>query len=214
MSSAEPVATAPAGGAAVEHLRAVDPPFGLLIDIVGPYEPELRHAPSTFAALGEAIVHQQLSTQVARTIFGRLVAALTAFTPEAVLATPEDALRAAGLSRAKTLALLDLADRCARGALPTLDEARALDDETLIAQLSGVRGIGRWTAEMFLMFQLGRPDVLPVGDLGIRRGFAVLTGGSEPPTPKALAAHGERWAPHRSAASWYLWRAAALGQIA
>jgi 3-methyladenine DNA glycosylase/8-oxoguanine DNA glycosylase len=195
--------------AAVAHLRAADPVLGLMIDVIGPYVPEVRPASSTFEALGEAIVHQQLSTRVAVTIFGRLVASLPTFTPEAVLATTEQDLRAAGLSRAKALALLDLADRSARGEVPTLEGARLLDDATVIERLSAVRGIGRWTAEMFLIFTLGRPDVLPVGDLSVRRGFAVVTGAAEPPTPKALDAYGQRWAPHRTAASWYLWRAAA-----
>ncbi|MPY93117.1 MAG: DNA-3-methyladenine glycosylase 2 family protein [Acidimicrobiia bacterium] len=202
-----------AAARAVAHLRAADPVLRLAIDLVGPYEAELRHAPSTFAALAEAIVHQQLSTTVATTIFGRLVAALAAFTPEAVLATPDEGLRAAGLSRAKALALADLAARCTNGEVPTLEEARALDDATIVERLSAVRGVGRWTAEMFLIFHLGRPDVLPTGDLGVRRGFALVTGAADLPTPKALAAHGERWAPHRTAASWYLWRAAELGDL-
>lgn len=198
---------------AVAHLLDVDPVLGAFIAEVGPLPPDGRPATSTFAALAEAITYQQLSTRVAATIFGRLVAALPELAPEAVLATPEEALRRAGLSRAKARSLHDLARRSTSGEVPTLEEAAALDDEELVARLSAVQGIGRWTAEMFLMFTLGRPDVLPVGDLGVRRGFAVVMGLPDAPPPRAVAGHGQRWAPHRSLASRYLWRAVESGGL-
>jgi 3-methyladenine DNA glycosylase/8-oxoguanine DNA glycosylase len=130
------------------------------------------------------------------------------FTPQQLLRTSDEKLRGAGLSQAKLLSLRDLARKTVAGEIPTLAEAHRMDDEAIIERLSEVRGIGRWTAEMLLIFRLGRPDVLPLDDYGVRQGFAVTFKKRELPTRKELEARGERWKPYRSAASWYLWRAA------
>src|SRR5208282_332206 len=127
-------------------------------------------------------------------------------TPEQVLAASEDELRGAGLSRSKLLSLRDLAGKTVSGEIPTLAEIRHMEDEAIVERLTSVRGIGRWTAEMLLIFRLGRPDVLPADDYGIRKGFAVAFDRSEMPSPKELAAYGARWKPYRTVASWYLWR--------
>jgi DNA-3-methyladenine glycosylase II len=168
-----------------------------------------------YEALCESIIYQQLHAKAAATIFGRLVARIgngVLPTPDAMLDAPDEALRAAGLSRNKIAALLDLARHLRDGRLPALSDCRALDDEALIARLSDIRGIGRWTVEMFLIFTLGRPDVLPAGDFGVRRGYAIAYSQPEMPAPKALALAGERWAPHRSLAALYLWRVADGGK--
>ncbi|MFN8643526.1 MAG: DNA-3-methyladenine glycosylase, partial [Candidatus Binatia bacterium] len=197
--------------AAVAHLRGADPALARLIDAVGPFRMGLKRTPSLFAALAEAIVYQQLSGKAAATIYGRVCAlfpraahGLTA----AQLARASDAqLRGAGLSRPKLLALRDLARRELAGEIPTLAEARAMDDEALVERLTAVRGIGRWTVEMLLMFRFGRPDVLPVDDYGIRKGFAVALRRKVLPEPAEIARRGARWKPYRTVASWYLWRA-------
>ena len=129
------------------------------------------------------------------------------FTPTDVLRATDDQLRGAGLSRAKALAMRDLAQRAVDGRLPTLRQLRTLDDDTVVEQLAAVRGIGRWSAEMFLITHLGRPDVLPVDDFGLRRGFQRAFRTRAAPTPKEVARRGERWRPFRTVASWYLWRA-------
>ena len=198
--------------AAVEHLRAVEPALGRVIDAVGPFALEPKRAPSIFGALTEAIVHQQLNGRAAATIYGRLCAlfprAQAGPTAASILRISDEKLRGAGLSRAKALALQDLARRAAAGEIPTLEEARGMDDATILERLTSVRGIGRWTVEMLLIFRLGRPDVLPADDYGVRKGFAVAFRRRELPSPKDLARRGERWKPYRTVASWYLWRAA------
>ena len=196
--------------AAVAHLRAADPTLARVIDAAGPFRMELQTTPSVFGALAEAIVYQQLSGKAAATIFGRVrdLFPRRRVTPEHLLSVSEARLRGAGLSRAKLLALRDLARRTIGGEIPTVAAARRLDDETLIERLTAVRGVGRWTAEMFLMFRLGRPDVLPVDDYGIRKGFAVALRKRELPDRQALERRGTRWKPYRTVASWYLWRAA------
>jgi len=193
---------------AVLHLRASDAVLAQVIDTIGPFGMQLRPAPSVFAALAEAIVYQQLNGRAAATIFARVSALFPRGGPtaERILRTSEERLRGAGLSRSKLLALRDLAQRSADGSIPTLAEIRRMPDETIVERLSEVRGIGRWTAEMFLMFRLGRPDVLPVDDYGVRKGFAIAYD-RELPSPKELAAYGIRWKPYRTVASWYLWRA-------
>jgi DNA-3-methyladenine glycosylase II len=130
--------------------------------------------------------------------------------PEDILGAPEEALRGAGLSGAKLAALKDLAAKTADGTVPTLARLRGMADEEIVERLTQVRGIGRWTVEMLLMFRLGRPDVLPVGDFAVRKGFALAYGLDESPKPKELLEYGERWRPYRSVASWYMWRAAEL----
>lgn len=199
---------------AVAHVGAADPKLGAVIDAVGPVALELKKTPSLFGALAEAIVYQQLSGKAAATIHGRVCALFprAAHGPTAAhVARVADArLRSAGLSAAKVLALKDLARRELAGELPTLAEARALDDATIVERLTAVRGIGRWTAEMLLIFRLGRPDVLPVDDYGVRKGFARAHRKRALPTPRDLARHGERWRPYRTVGSWYCWRALEL----
>jgi methylated-DNA-[protein]-cysteine S-methyltransferase len=199
---------------AVRRLRAADPTLARVIDRAGPFALELRRAASVFAMLAEAIVYQQLTGRAAATIYARVCAlfpgAHRGFTPQHILRASDAKLRGAGLSRAKTLALRDLARRAARDELPTLAEARGLDDAALVERLTQVRGIGRWTVEMLLIFRLGRPDVLPVDDYGVRKGYAVAFGKRSLPEPRELARIGARWAPYRTVAAWYLWRAAAF----
>ena len=203
---------------AVAHLRAGDPALARLIDAVGPCRMELQTATSVFAALAEAIVYQQLSGRAAATIFARLCALFPGGracpTPAQILRAPDATLRSAGLSGAKTLALRDLAARAVAGRLPSLTQAAGMSDEAIIERLVEVRGIGRWTAEMFLMFRLGRPDVLPLDDLGVRRGFAVALGGGVLPDRAELEQRAQPWRPYRTAASWYLWRAAETRTLA
>jgi DNA-3-methyladenine glycosylase II len=172
--------------------------------------PTLSH----FEALVRAVVYQQLAGAAARAIHGRLVAALGQVVPEQVLATPEEALRSAGLSAAKVASVRDLATKVLDGTV-VLDPAglRAESDAEVVARLSKVRGIGKWTAEMFLMFQLRRLDVWPTGDLGVRKGFG-LAWGIPTPTAKELEPLGDPYRPYRSVVAWYCWRAAELYQNA
>ncbi len=192
--------------AAVTHLRASDRKLAAAIDSVGPCRLKLDHAETTFAALAQSITYQQLTGKAAATIFARVGAACQPFTPEQMLRTSDAALRVAGLSGSKLLALKDLARRSLDGTVPHLDALHTLTDDAIVERLTAVRGIGRWTVEMLLIFRLGRPDVLPVDDYGVRKGFAKVYRKRELPTPKELAARGERWRPYRSVASWYLWR--------
>ncbi|HEX3426419.1 MAG TPA: DNA-3-methyladenine glycosylase, partial [Acidimicrobiales bacterium] len=197
---------------ALRRLRRADPVMARLIKEVGPLGLQLSGAPTTFAALSRSIVYQQLHGRAAAAIYARLGALFpqsgSALAVEDVMAASDEELRGAGLSRAKMLALRDLAERSIAGEVPTLAETETMEDEEIIEELSHVRGIGRWSAEMFLIFTLGRPDVLPVGDFGVRKGFAARYQHGVMPTPKELSAFGERWKPYRSVASWYLWRAA------
>ena len=203
-------------GAAVAHLRAVEPALARVIDAVGPFALELKKAPSLFGALAEAIAYQQLNGSAAATIYGRVCAlfprASGGPTAAGILRLPDERLRGAGLSRAKLLALQDLARRAVAGEIPTLEEARDMDDATVLERLTPVRGIGRWTVEMLLIFRLGRPDVLPADDYGVRKGFAATFRKRDLPSPKDLLRRGERWKPYRTVASWYLWRAAERAQ--
>ena len=196
-------------GLAVAHLRAVDTTLASVIDDIGPFRMRLRPAPSIFAALAESIAYQQLNGKAAAVIFTRVCALFPRSRPTAarLLRISEEELRGAGLSRSKLLSLRDLAQKAEGGAIPTLNEVRGMSDETIIERLSKVRGVGRWTAEMLLMFRLGRPDVLPIDDFGVRKGFAIAFERGELPSPKELAAYGARWQPYRTVASWYLWRA-------
>jgi DNA-3-methyladenine glycosylase II len=198
--------------AATEELARRDPALARLVAAAGPCELGVRRDLTHFGSLCRSITFQQLGGKAASTIFGRFVAAATNtgdpadLTPEGVLACTEEALRAAGLSAAKTRSIRALAERSASGELP-LHDVEHLGDEELIERLSSVPGIGRWTAEMFLIFQLGRLDVWPVGDLGVRKGYATTWGLPEMPTPKELDALGEPFRPYRSIAAWYCWRA-------
>lgn len=197
----------------LDHLARVDSTLGALIRAHGPYElvAELNCQP--FEALARAITHQQLHANAARSILQRFVGACgngSFPAAAAVVATSVETLRATGLSFAKIAALKDLAAKTLDGTVPDREVLRTLSDLEIIERLTQVRGIGRWTVEMMLMFQLGRPDVLPVDDFGIRNGFRMAYGLRKMPAPKVLAAFGERWAPHRTAAAWYLWRALEL----
>ncbi|PYS97176.1 MAG: DNA-3-methyladenine glycosylase 2 family protein [Acidobacteria bacterium] len=198
--------------AAVKHVRESDPVMALLIDAVGPFRMRIERTPSTFLALAEAIVYQQLHGKAAAAIYTRVLAlfprAPRGPNPRQFMRATDAKLRAAGLSRAKILALRDLARRAAAGAVPSLAEARRMEDEAIIERLTEVRGIGRWTAEMLLIFHLGRPDVLPVDDYGVRKGFQVAFRKRAMPAPKEVARRGARWMPYRTVAGWYLWRAA------
>jgi len=208
---------------ACEHLSRVDRQLARMIARFGPCRLQQETTQSIFDALLESIVYQQLTGKAAATIMGRVKALFPENTkrlrtrrglvdgfptPEQILAASEDMLRSAGLSRAKTAAVRDLAAKTLDGTVPTLRQANRMSNEVLIERLDTVRGIGRWTVEMLLIFRLGRPDVLPVDDYGVRKGFAKLRKLPELPKPKELAAFGERWSPYRSVASWYLWRAA------
>ena len=197
---------------AVTRLRAADPALARVIDTVGPCRLELKKTPSIFVALAEAIVYQQLTGKAAATISARLCSlypyAHHGPSAEQILRTSEKKLRGAGLSGSKLLSLRDLARKTLDGQLPTLAEIHRLEDEAIIERLTAVRGIGRWTAEMLLIFRLGRPDVLPLDDYGVRKGLAVALRKRELPTRAALERRGTRWEPFRTVASWYLWRAA------
>jgi len=163
-----------------------------------------------FDALAESIAYQQLSGKAAATIFGRVRALYHKrkwLDPEQLLATPDEKLRAAGLSRAKTAALKDLAAKAIDGTVPSGRALLRMSDDEIIARLTQVRGIGRWTVEMLLLFDLGRPDVWPVDDYGVRKGFAKTFCRRKLPTPKQLIKIGEKWRPYRSVAAWYFWRA-------
>jgi 3-methyladenine DNA glycosylase/8-oxoguanine DNA glycosylase len=192
-----------------------DPELARTMEAVGPYALEVNPISSLFVALSRSIVYQQLHGKAAATIFGRVKALGDddAFpTPTQLLAIDDVTLRGAGLSQNKLLALRDLAKHCESGALPTLAEAAHLDDETLVEKLTAVRGIGRWSVEMLLIFNLGRRDVLPVRDLGIQKGFQFTYGLAELPKPADIAARGEKWAKNRTMAAWYLWRASDLAK--
>lgn len=186
-----------------------DPVLRRLMRRGGPYAPDLAPAQSPYEALAEAIVYQQLSGRAAATIYSRVEAlGGTRFpSPQQMLALPEAKLRGAGLSRAKTAAMHDLARRTLDGTVLGLAELRRLPDDEIVERLTEVRGVGRWTVEMFLLFRLGRGDVWPVDDLGVRKGFARAAGLSTMPSVKELLAEGERWRPYRSVAAWYCWRA-------
>ncbi|MGH7904678.1 MAG: DNA-3-methyladenine glycosylase family protein [Candidatus Dormibacteraceae bacterium] len=192
--------------AAVRHVAAADPALVPVIEAAGP--PDFRYQGyDHFGALLRSIFYQQLAGKAAAAIHGRFKASFpSGITPEAVLAAPPDVFRAAGLSGAKAASILDLAARATDGRLP-LAGVEALPDEEVIALLVQVRGVGRWTAEMFLIFQLRRLDVWPVGDYGVRNGWARAHGLAELPKPRELAALGEAFRPYRSVAALYCWAA-------
>ena len=200
--------------AALAHLRASDAALAALIDRVGPFALELLAAASLFEALLRSIVYQQLHGKAAATIHGRVLARLAnhgGTKPEALAKVPDAALRGAGLSGNKLLAVRDLACKCLEGTVPSLKEARRLSDEELVARLTEVRGIGPWTVHMLLIFHLGRPDVMPTGDFAIRLAFKNLYRKRKDPTPEAILKHTRPWQPYRSVASWYLWRSLDTG---
>ncbi len=195
---------------AVEFLAAADARLAKLVRRIGPctLKPKMRRSP--FEALLQAIVYQQLHGTAAAAIFGRVKALFPGRrfpTPEEVLASSEEELRAAGLSRAKLAAIKDLAAKTVAGIVPTRRAIRQMSDAEIVERLTCVRGIGPWTVEMLLIFTLGRPDVLPASDYGVRKGFALTYGWKDLPTPKELLEVGQKWRPHRTTAAWYFWRA-------
>lgn len=198
---------------AVRHLRRVDPLLAQAIRAIGPCTMELKGEKTLVQALVRAVAHQQIHGKAAQNILGRFYAlypnGAKKFPDAALIAgTSIEALRGAGFSQSKALAILDIAQAGVDGRVPTMVQAQKLGDEELIRMLVPLRGVGRWTVEMLLMFTLGRIDVLPVDDFGVREGFKILKKKRVQPKPKALAAYGKRWAPYRSIASWYLWRVA------
>lgn len=196
--------------AAHAHLSARDKRLARLMARNGEYKFKLDTCDSVYESLLEAIVFQSISGKAATTIYARVKALGTegrAPTPEQILALTTQSLREAGLSGAKAASMKDLAQKTIEGVVPSMAEAHKLSDEELVTRLDSVRGIGAWTVEMFLMLRLGRPDVLPIHDYGVQKGFALTYGKKFIPKPRELAAFGERWRPYRSVASWYMWRA-------
>jgi DNA-3-methyladenine glycosylase II len=203
--------------AALNHLSNVDPILRNLIDRVGPcrLRPERRRAP--YQSLVRAVAHQQLNGKAARTILSRFIALCpeSAFpTPADVQQLPIERLTAVGFSRAKAGYIKAIAQGALDGTLPATRSIARWSDEDIVERLTQIRGVGRWTVEMYLMFTLGRPDVLPVHDFGIRNGFAIVYRKRVLPKPADLLRHGERWRPYRTTASWYLWRAVDLARSA
>lgn len=207
--------------AACRQLAEADPRLGKLIAAAGPFTLRLKSQHSPFEALLESIIYQQLHGKAAAAILKRLLESFGEYhpAPEHLLAAPDEQLRGAGVSQGKILALRDLAAKTIDGTVPTLARIRRMPDEEIITRLTEVRGIGRWTVEMLLIFRLGRPDVLPVSDYGIRKGFALTFHRLPKSKPfdasmladmKELARRGNRWGPWRSVAAWYLWRACDL----
>lgn len=195
--------------AGVEHLRRSHPRMAMLIDQVGSCTISVHTLPP-FEALLQAIVYQQLTGRAAATILGRVLAiyAPRSFpTPEDLLVTEDASLRAAGLSRAKVAAVKSLAQHCVDGTIPSRAQALRLTNDELIERLTQVRGIGRWTVEMFLIFGLSRPDVWPVLDFGVRKGLGRTFGKRAIPTPKQAMPFGRKFTPYSSLAAWYCWRA-------
>ncbi len=195
---------------AVAHLSNCDPCIARLVQEAVAFDPNIDHSQSPYEALLESIAYQSISGKAAATIYAR-IKALSASggppTPQEMLLLKTKALRKVGLSGAKVLAMKDLAQKTIEGIVPTHEEALKLSDEELVERLVSVRGIGAWTVEMFLIFRLGRPDVLPIHDLGVKKGWSVAYGKKHMPRPKELLAFGERWRPYRTVASWYMWRA-------
>lgn len=205
--------------AAMAHVRKSDRRMAKLMDAVGSF-PELSGTADPFRALLGSIVSQQISTKAAASIYKRVVALAPGrrqLRPSDILSMAPEALRGAGLSGAKTAAVIDLATKADAGELPTSRSIKSMDDEDIIQALVQVRGIGRWSVEMLLIFHLGRLDVLPSTDFGVRKGFAKTYGAKklptakdELPTAKAILAYGDKWRPFRTIPSWYLWRALEL----
>ena len=195
---------------AIEHLVNSDKVLARLIRKVGPCELKSRRRHTPFRSLVRAVAHQQLNGTAATTILNRVIALYpdrTFPTPEDLLATPDRRLRGAGLSRAKTAAVKDIAAKTIEGVVPSSRVIARLSNEEIVERLTVIRGVGPWTVEMLLIFTLGRLDVLPATDFGVRKGFAVTYKRKGLPEPAELLEHGERWRPFRSVAAWYLWRA-------
>jgi DNA-3-methyladenine glycosylase II len=207
---------------AVEHLKTADPKLGALIDRVGPFTLRIDSSTSPFESLLESILYQQLHSKAAATIHRRVREYYGGDpSPKLLLQTPDEVLRAAGVSGNKIKAFKDLAARTIDGTVPTHNAILKMSDADIVERLTQVRGIGPWTVEMLLIFRLGRPDVLPVTDYGVRKGYALtfqrvpktraLTA-EDLPKPEVLSRRGQRWKPYRSVASWYMWRACDLAR--
>ena len=194
----------------IKQLAATDARFADLIARSLPFQPRPAVLVRPFDSLAESIAYQQLSGKAAATIWGRVRALYPRrkwLDPKEILATPDETLRACGLSGSKTVALKDLAAKAIDGTVPKGPALAKMSDEEIIERLTAVRGIGRWTVEMLLLFQLGRLDVWPIADYGVRKGYAKTFRKRKLPTPKQLQAIGEKWRPYRSIAAWYFWRA-------
>jgi DNA-3-methyladenine glycosylase II len=199
---------------AVRHL-SLDPAFAGLISRIGRPRLTPERDRNPYEALIRAIAHQQLHGRAAEAILGRFVALYPGLpfpTPEMVLASEDSVLRGCGFSFGKIAAIRDICARTLDGTVPSRRAAARLSDEALIERLTTIRGVGRWTVEMLLISTLGRPDVLPVDDFGVREGWRLVTGAETQLRPKQLAAIGEAWAPYRTTAAWYLWRASDEGK--
>ena len=195
------------------HLSRVDKRLASLMERVGTFQFRLDECDSVYESLLEAIMHQSIAGKAAQAIFRRIKALGVngnCPTPEELLRVPTRRLRQCGLSNAKVAAVRDLAQKTIDGVVPTLAEAEKISDQELVDRLISVRGIGRWTVEMFLIFRLGRPDVLPIHDYGVQKGYALTYRKRKIPRPKELLKFGERWRPYRTVASWYMWRAVQL----
>jgi len=195
------------------HLSKTDKNLARLIAQVGGFQFKLDECDSVYESLLEAIMHQSIAGKAAQAIFARIKALGTSGncpTPQELLRVPARKLRTAGLSKAKVAAVRDLAQKTIDGVVPTLEAAEKMSDQELVERLISVRGIGPWTVEMFLIFRLGRPDVLPIHDYGVQKGYAITYRKRKIPKPKELLKFGERWRPYRSVASWYMWRAVQL----
>ena len=196
-----------------EFLSQTDKQLARVIARTGKFEFKLDQCDSVYESLLEAITYQSISGKAAATVFAR-IEALGANgncpKPEEILRIKKQTLRKAGLSGAKIAAVRDLARKTIDGVVPTLADAQMMSDEELVKRLDSVRGVGPWTVEMFLIFRLGRPDVLPIHDYGVQKGFAITYGKKKIPKPRELAEFGERWRPYRTVASWYMWRAVHL----
>jgi len=207
MESPDPIS------AAIKHLAASDPRFADLIARAKPFAPRATVLVRPFDSLAESIAYQQLSGKAAATIWGRVRALYPRrkwLDPKQVLATPDEKLRGCGLSGSKTAALKDLAAKTVDGTVPSGPALAGMSEDEIIERLTRVRGIGRWTVEMLLLFSLGRLDVWPVTDLGVQKGFAKTFGKRKLPNPKQLEKIGKKWRPYRSVAAWYFWRACDL----
>jgi len=195
------------------HLSKIDQHLARVIAQVGGFHFKLDECDSVYESLLEAIMHQSIAGKAAQAIFARIKALGTdgnCPTPEELLRVPKAKLRKAGLSKAKVAAVRDLAQKTIDGVVPTLEAAEKMSDQELVERLISVRGIGAWTVEMFLIFRLGRPDVLPIHDYGVQKGYAITYRKRKIPKPKELLKFGERWRPYRTVASWYMWRAVQL----
>jgi len=198
---------------AVQHLCRADKTLARLIKKVGPCDLKPRSRRTPFESLVRSVAYQQLNGTAAETILKRFVALFPGKrfpAPRDVSATPDERLRSAGLSRAKVAAIKDIAAKTIAGVVPSSRAIAGMSEAEIVERLTAIRGVGPWTVEMLLIFTLGRPDVLPATDYGVRKGFALTYGWRDLPAPKELLAHGEKWRPHRSTASWYLWRSLEL----